>query len=91
MKIVVLYRPNSEHERVVEVFIRDFKYQHQAFAAKIDAVNLDTRDGASMATLYDIMQYPAVLAVADDGSLLKMWQGSSLPLMDEVSGYLYNS
>ena len=41
-----------------------------------------------MAQLYDIVQYPALLVIDDKGGLAKYWQGDTLPLMDEVSGYL---
>ena len=85
MKVVVLYRPNSEHARKVEEFARDFT--HSNTNRKIELVSLDTRDGASTATLYDIMQYPAVLALRDDGQILKEWEGDMLPLMQEVAHY----
>lgn len=91
MKVLVLYRPNSEHGRVIEAFIRDFRYQHAANADKLDVVNIDTRDGVATASLYDVLQYPAILILADDGSLIKSWEGNALPLMDEVAGYVYSS
>jgi hypothetical protein len=90
MKVLVLYRPNSEHGRGVESFIRDFRYQHEANAGMLDVVDVDTREGGAMASLYDILQYPAVLVLADDGSLLKIWAGANLPLMDELAGYVYS-
>lgn len=89
MKILVLYRPESEYSRLVETFIRDFKYQHEADADKLEVLDVDSRDGTATASLYDVMQYPAVLVLADDGSLIKSWSGESLPLMDEVAGYIY--
>ena len=89
MKVLVLYRPNSEHDRVMETFIRDFRYQHESNADLLDVQNVDTRDGVATASLYDVVQYPAVLILGDDGQLLKSWQGEDLPLMDEVAGYVY--
>lgn len=91
MKVLVLYRPNSEHGRGIEAFIRDFRYQHEVNADKLDVVNIDTRDGVATASLYDVLQYPAILILADDGSLIKSWEGDALPLMDEVAGYVYSS
>ena len=85
MKLVILYRPDSEHATTVESFIRDFKYQHQA--DHIEILNPDNRDGIAMATLYDIMSFPAILALRDDGSVLQSWEGEMLPLMDEVASY----
>jgi hypothetical protein len=88
MKVVILYRPNSEHGRAVESFVRDFEARHNS--GKIEVINVDSRDGASTASLYDVMQYPAILALRDDGSMLRMWQGGALPLMDEVAYYTFS-
>jgi hypothetical protein len=89
VKLLILYRPNSEHATSVESFVRDFQRQHN-LGNKVEMLSLNTRDGAATATLYDVMQYPAILALADDGSVLNLWQGDSLPLMDEVAGYIYS-
>lgn len=86
MKVVVLYRPNSDHARIVEDFAADLGRRYDA---RIDLISLDTRDGSSTASLYDIMQYPAVLALTNDGQLIKDWQGTNLPLMNEVSYYTH--
>lgn len=40
-----------------------------------------------MARLYDVVQYPALLAIEGNGGLAQYWQGDVLPLMDEVAGY----
>lgn len=85
MKVVVLYRPKSEHSRKVEDFARDFSRFNSS--RRLELVSLDTRDGASTATLYDVMQYPAILALRDDGQILKEWEGDMLPLMNEVAHY----
>lgn len=36
---------------------------------------------------YDIVEYPTILALSDDGSLLHQWRGRPLPLIDEVANY----
>ena len=91
MRVVVLYRPRSDHGRVVEAFIRDFKYQHEFDTNHLEVKDVDTRDGGAMASLYDVMAFPAILVLADDGSLVKDWQGDNLPLMEEIIGYLYSA
>lgn len=90
MKVLVLYRPNSEFALSVETFIRDFKYQHEADADKIEVIDVDSRDGVATSGLYEIMEYPAILAISDDGQMIKSWVGSELPLMDELAGYIYS-
>ena len=88
MKLVILYRPQSEHASAVQSFVRDFKYQHDA--SRVELVDADTREGIATASLYDLMTLPAMLALRDDGTVLQVWQGEMLPLMDEVAAYLVN-
>jgi len=87
MKLMILYRPDSEHARDVETFIRDFQMQHHT-DAKIEVLDLNTREGAATASLCDVVQYPALLATDNFGSVVQMWQGDRLPLMSEVAGSL---
>lgn len=87
MKVVILYRPNSEHGRRTEEFIHDYRRQYHD--VKIEVINVDTREGAALASLYDIMQYPAILVLQTDGYAQKIWQGDDLPLMDEVTAYAH--
>jgi hypothetical protein len=88
MKVIMLYRPNSEHETRVTSYLRDV--QHQT-GHELELVSLDTREGAEMAELYGIVDYPAVLATSSDGVLRKEWQGESLPIISELSYYLTDS
>lgn len=88
MKVLILYRPHSEHATTVETFVRDFEHQHDLGSKSIELVSVDTRDGSATASLYDIWSFPAILAVDMDGRVLNMWQGEQLPLMDEVAGYI---
>lgn len=85
MKTIVLYHPKSEHGRRVEEYARDFGRRD---SHAIELLSLETREGATTASLYDIVRYPAILVVDESGHLHKDWQGSELPLMDEVAGYL---
>ena len=89
MKVLILYRPNSEHATLVETFVRDFQHQHD-FGNKVELVSVDTRDGASTAALYDIWNFPSILAIGEGGRVMNVWQGEPLPLMDEVAGYAYS-
>lgn len=84
MKAIILYRPNSEHARRVEEFVHDFV--HGDPHRKIDLLDVDSPDGVAKCTLYSIIMYPSVVAIRDDGSLLKSWSGE-LPLMEELSFY----
>ena len=73
----------------METFVRDLQHQHDV-GNKVEVLSVDTRDGASTAALYDIWQFPAILALAEDGRVLNTWQGEQMPLMDEVAAYSYS-
>jgi hypothetical protein len=88
MKVLILYRPNSEHGRRIEEFIREYQARHQP--DHLEVLSIDTREGSATATLYDIMQYPAILVLQGDGNVQKVWEGDQLPLMDEVAAYATN-
>ncbi len=90
VKLLILYRPNSEHESEVESYVRDFQRRYDV-GRKIEMVSLNTRDGAATASLYDVVSYPAILVLGDDGSMVGFWQGTPLPLMDEVAGYAHTA
>lgn len=85
MKVLVLYRPESEHARMVEMFIHDLEHQHDG--AQLEVINIDSRDGIATASLYDIMTYPGILALTDDGQVLRAWQGGELPMIQDVAYY----
>lgn len=85
MKLLVIYRPLSEHGRAVDEFVREFSRRNPS--ARLELVDIDTRDGMATASIYDVTAYPAILALRDDGSTLNVWQGLPLPLLDEVAGY----
>ncbi len=85
MRVLILYRPQSEHGRLVEEFVHDF--QARSGFKHLEVLNIDTREGGAIASLYDVMEYPAVLVVQADGMLQKSWVGGNLPLMDEVAAY----
>lgn len=85
MRMVVLYHPKGEFAGMAEDYKRDFEYQHPG--KKIEMVSLETINGAEMAKLYDVVRYPALLAIENDGRLRQIWQDKPWPLMDEAYAY----
>jgi hypothetical protein len=86
MQVAILYRPESEYSRRVEEFVADFERFHPG--ENIKTYNIDSIEGSHMAQLYGIMEYPAVLAVADDGVLQQFWTGvDKMPLMNDLAYY----
>ncbi len=87
MKVVILYKPRSEYARQVETYVRDYQDSHES---RVELIDYDSRDGSAIASLYDVVQSPAILVTAIDGQLLRSWEGPELPLMDEIAAYAYS-
>lgn len=85
MRVCVIYHPQSDHSRRIEEFVRDLEHFH---SVRTEVLSLETREGAAMASLYDVMQYPAIVVVRDNGEIAQFWQGDQLPLMNEVASYV---
>lgn len=85
MKVIILYYPKEEFAGLAEDYKRDFERQHPN--KTLELVSLDTVEGSNMAKLYDVVRYPAILAIEGDGSLQKLWQDRPFPLLDEISAY----
>jgi hypothetical protein len=86
MKVVVLYRRASEHGRMAEEFVHEFRRLHPSVI--VEEKDPDTKEGAELAKLYDVTSPPAILALKDDGAVLNTWQGEDLPLMNDVASYV---
>ncbi len=82
MRLAVFYRKNSEQERPIIEFKEMMRRRHPDI--EIVEKDLDSRDGVDDARLYGITRYPAILVTANDGSLQGLWEGTPLPLIDEV-------
>lgn len=85
MRVVVVYRQESDHAREVLSFLHDFARQT---GHVIEEINPDTRDGADLCRVYDIVEYPTIIALSDNGQLQHMWRGRPLPTISEVSFYV---
>ncbi|HSE61683.1 MAG TPA: hypothetical protein VLA88_05310 [Candidatus Saccharimonadales bacterium] len=85
MKTLIFYRPNSDHERLVVDYLRDFKMQT---GKDVPTMDVDTPEGIQLCELYGIVQYPAVLVTDNDGHVQNLWTGTSLPRIGELSYYV---
>jgi hypothetical protein len=85
MKTLILYRPNSDHERIVLDYLRDFKMQT---GKEIPTMNVDSPEGIQLCEVYAIVEYPAVLVTDNDGHVQNIWTGTLLPRIGELSYYI---
>lgn len=85
MRAVIVYKYESDHARPVLDYLRDVERQT---GHELEVIDPDTRDGASFCRVYDIVEYPTVIALDDSGGLQQVWRGLPLPTISEISYYL---
>ena len=85
MRVIVVYKYESDHAREVLDYLRDFSRQT---GHTIEEIDPDTPDGADFCRTYDIVEYPTMLALSDNGQLQNMWRGRPLLTISEVSFYV---
>ena len=85
MRGIIFYRKDSESQSAAEQYEHDFE---RFTGKKLDMMDVDTREGTALARIHDIVQYPAIVALDNEGKLQNAWQGDPLPTMDNVAGYL---
>lgn len=85
MKILAIYKENSDHFREVDDYIKDFFDQT---AYNIERIDPYSREGESICRTYDIVEYPTLIAIDNSGVLHDSWRGRPLPQINQVSYYL---
>lgn len=85
MRVVVVYKEQSDHARQVTDFLRDFERQT---GHTLETIDPDSRDGATFAGTYDLVEYPSIVALSDSGELQNLWRGVPLPTIGEVGYYV---
>jgi hypothetical protein len=84
MKAIVIYRSDSEHGSTVEQYLRDFSNRT---GHELETLDPDSAEGLSLCQTYDIVEYPSVIALSDDGQMQSSWRGLPLPTISELSYY----
>lgn len=85
MRTFVVYKDLSEHGQPVREFLRDFMHQT---GKQLEVVDPDTRDGDALCQTYDVVEYPSIVALDDNGVLQNVWRGLPLPTISEISYYV---
>jgi hypothetical protein len=85
MKTIVVYKEETDYARDVTDYLRDF---YRQTGHELETINPDTPDGADFCRSYDIVEYPSIVALSDDGALQNLWRGLPLPTISEVSYYV---
>lgn len=85
MRAVVVYKSESDHAREVMDFLHDFGRQT---GHVLEELNPESPEGDAFCHVYDIVEYPSIVALSDDGQVQHLWRGRPLPTISEVSFYV---
>lgn len=85
MRIVVVYKDASDHGREINDYLQDFT---RITGHELETLDPETREGADFCRVYDIVEYPTIIALDDQGMLQNLWRGRPLPTISEVSYYV---
>lgn len=85
MRVVCVWRRESDYGRMVEEWMTEFE---RRTGAEVESLDPDTKDGQSFARAYDVVEYPTILVLGERGEVVAMWRGQALPMFDEVSYWL---
>jgi len=85
MRVAVIFKEESDHAREVLDYLRDFERET---GHELETINPDSRDGADFCRVYDIVEYPTIIALDDAGTLQNLWRGRPLPTISEISYYV---
>ncbi|MBR2997304.1 hypothetical protein IKF33_02660 [Candidatus Saccharibacteria bacterium] len=88
MKVVCVWRDNTDYAREVTEWLEEFAKRD---AGEIESLDPDTIEGEAFARAHDVVEYPTIIAVDDEGRELEVWRGLPLPLMDQVAYYAKES
>lgn len=84
MRVVVVYKQQTDYARDVESFLFDFK---RLTGRDLETLDPESPGGISFCEAYDIVEYPSIIALSDDGHMQNYWRGLPLPTLSEVSYY----
>ncbi|OYX40667.1 hypothetical protein B7Y94_06140 [Candidatus Saccharibacteria bacterium 32-49-12] len=84
MRAIVITKDETDYSRTVTEFLRDYEYRT---GRQLEVMDPETPDGVSFCRTYDILEFPTIVALSDDGRMLNQWRGMPLPTINEVSYY----
>lgn len=84
MRVVAVAKDNTDYTRAVSEFLEAFRRQT---GRELELLDPETREGESFCRTYDIVEYPSIVALSNDGQVQYMWRGVMLPTISEVSYY----
>ncbi len=85
MRVIVVYKDNTDYTRTVLDYLRDFQSQT---GHELETLDPDTAGGSQFCDTYDIVDYPTIIAISDASVMQNTWRGLPLPTISELSYYV---
>jgi fructoselysine-6-P-deglycase FrlB-like protein len=85
MRVVVIYKEQTDYARQVIDYIADFKRQT---GHDLEVLDPESPAGIDFTQTYDIMELPMLIAISNEGVMQNTWAGLPLPTISEVSYYV---
>ncbi len=85
MRVVVISKDETDYAREVSDYLADFK---RFTGHDLEVIDPESREGIGFCQTYDILQYPTIIALSDQGQMQNIWVGRPLPTISEVSYYV---
>ena len=86
MRVAVLTKEGYDYSSAVDTFITELEAGGPG--AEVERLDPDTYEGESLARSLDILEFPAIVALDENGGMVQQWLGMPLPPVSEVSYYL---
>ena len=83
MRVICIYRDNQDYSRSVTEWLENFRRQT---GREIETMDPDTN--THFCETYDVVEYPTILALGNNGDIRASWSGRDLPLINEVLYYV---
>jgi hypothetical protein len=85
MKVVVLHKPGDETDTQMREYLREFNHRT---GKTIELIDVTSPRGVELSELYDILKYPVMVAVEDNGTFVEAWpEIEKWPTMNELTYY----
>ena len=84
MKVIIDWNEQTDYASEVRSWMKDFEHDTGG-TKKIESMDPYTLDGEQFAQMYDIVQFPTIIALDNDGKVLEQWSGTPLPQIEQVA------
>ena len=83
MRVICIYRDKQDYTRTVEEWLENFYRQ-----TGHELETMDPDENPNFCKAYDIVEYPTIIALGNNGEVREIWRGKELPLFNDVLFYM---